>query len=181
MVDGGGVMSGTATSEEFPASAGTDADRVDEFASSSVRVLLGKRWVYEAAYAVLVVAAAALILSLVGRRSGWPLGGQFFNELILVPLYAAHFRHLDFFPVWSTTDGLGLGTPVLLFYQKAFFYVSGVIFILLGGELKPTLILSIGIFLAIGAYGMRRALEMVTDNRLLQVVGSVGFSSPTTC
>ena len=121
------------------------------------------------------VAAAALILSLVGRRSGWPLGGQFFNELILVPLYAAHFRHLDFFPVWSSTDGLGLGTPVLLFYQKAFFYVSGVIYILLGGELKPTLVLSVGIFLAIGAYGMRRALEMVTDIRLLQVVGSVGF------
>ena len=175
MVDGGGVMSETATGAESPCSARTDGDRVEGDASNSVPVFLRKRWVYEAVYAVLVLAAAALILSLVGRRSGWPLGGQFFNELILVPLYAAHFRHLDFFPVWSSTDGLGLGTPVLLFYQKAFFYVSGVIYILLGGELKPTLVLSVGIFLAIGAYGMRRALEMVTDIRLLQVVGSVGF------
>jgi hypothetical protein len=168
-------MGQTATGEEARVSARADEDQVEEFGWNSARAFLGKRWVYEAAYAVLVVGAAALILSLVGRRAGWPLGGAFFNELILVHLYAAHFRHLDFFPVWSSTDGLGLGTPVLLFYQKAFFYVSGVIFILLGGELKPTLILSVGIFLAIGAYGMRRALEMVTDNRLLQVVGSVGF------
>ncbi len=143
--------------------------------SPSLRSVLGRRWVYELAYAMLVLAAAALILSLVGRASGWPLGGEYFNELILVPLYAAHFRHLDFFPVWSSTDGLGLGTPVLLYYQKAFFYVSGAIFILLGGALKPTLVVTVGVFLAVGAYGMRRALQLVTDSRLLQVVGSVGF------
>ena len=134
-----------------------------------------RRWVYEASYASIVLGAAALILSLVGRRAGWPIGAESFNELIIVQLYAAHFRHLDFFPVWSSTDGIGLGTPVLLFYQKTFFYVSGALFVLLGGALKPTLILSIGFFLAVGAYGMRRALGMVTDSRLLQVVGSVGF------
>lgn len=134
-----------------------------------------RRWVYEVSYASIVLGAAALILSLVGRRAGWPIGAESFNELIIVQLYAAHFRHLDFFPVWSSTDGIGLGTPVLLFYQKTFFYVSGALFVLLGGALKPTLILSIGFFLAVGAYGMRRALGMVTDSRLLQVVGSVGF------
>ena len=117
----------------------------------------------------------SLILSLVGRRSGWPIGGALFNELTLVPLYAAHFRHLDFFPVWSSTDGLGLGTPVLLYYQKTFFYVSGFLFILFGGDLKPTLILSIAIFLAVGAYGMRQALGLITDSRWLQAIGSLGF------
>jgi hypothetical protein len=142
---------------------------------SASREVLEKRWVYEAVYAGIVLGAAALILSLVGRHSGWPLGEQYFNELLLVPIYAAHFRHLDFLPVWSSTDGLGLGTPVLLFYQKVFFYVSGALFILLGGALKPTLIISIAIFLIVGAYGMRRALQLVTDSRLLQVAGSVGF------
>jgi hypothetical protein len=142
---------------------------------SRFRQVFDKRWVYESVYAAIVVGAAALILSLVGRKSGWPQGGQYFNELLLVPIYAAHFRHLDFFPVWSSSDGLGLGTPVLLFYQKAFFYVSGGLFILLGGALKPTLIISIAIFLAIGAYGMRQALKLVTESRLLQVIGSVGF------
>jgi hypothetical protein len=139
------------------------------------RSALRSRWAYELFYALLVVGAAALILSLVGRRSGWPIGGALFNELTLVPLYAAHFRHLDFFPVWSSTDGLGLGTPVLLYYQKTFFYVSGFLFILFGGDLKPTLILSIAIFLAVGAYGMRQALGLITDSRWLQAIGSLGF------
>ena len=130
---------------------------------------------YEVAYAGLVLAAAALIVSLVGRRSGWPIGQAFTEELILVPIYAAHFRHLDFFPVWSSSDGLGLGTPVLLYYQKAFFYVSGAIYILLGGALKPTLIATIAIFLAVGAYGMRKTLALVTNSRLLCTVGSIGY------
>jgi hypothetical protein len=140
-----------------------------------VRKLLGRRWAFEVAYVALALGASALILSIVGRRSGWPIGQAFNNELILVQLYAAHFRHLDFFPVWSSTDGLGLGTPVLLYYQKAFFYVSGLLFVLLGGSLKPTLVVTIGIFLVVGAYGMRRALEMVTKSRLLCTVGSIGF------
>jgi hypothetical protein len=131
--------------------------------------------VYEVAYGALVLAAVALILSIVGRRSGWPIGQAFNNELILVQLYAAHFRHLDFFPVWSTTDGLGLGTPVLLFYQKAFFYVAGMLFILFGGSLKPALVGATGIYLAAGAYGMRLALGKVTKSRVLVTVGSVGF------
>jgi hypothetical protein len=137
--------------------------------------LLHRRWVYETSYALLVLGATALILSIIGREAGWPIGSSFTEEFIYVSLYAAHFRHLDFFPVWSSSDAFGLGSPALLFYQKAFFYVSGVIFILLGGAMKPTLIATIGIFLVIGAYGMRRALELVTEVRLLQVVGSVGF------
>jgi hypothetical protein len=143
--------------------------------ADSLSSILSRRWVYEFAYAAIVLGAAALILSLVGRGSGWPVGEAFNNELILVPIYAAHFRHLDFFPVWSSTDGLGLGTPVLLFYHKAFFYVAGFIFILFGGALKQTLIVSIALFLVVGAYGMRQALTLVTDSRLLQTVGSVGF------
>ena len=82
MVDVGGVMSETATVGHPLVRARTDGDRVEGDASNSLPVFLRKRWVYEAVYAVLVLAAAALILSLVGRRSGWPLGGQFFNELI---------------------------------------------------------------------------------------------------
>ena len=143
--------------------------------AASLSSILGRKWVYEGAYAIIVLGAAALILSLVGRGSGWPIGAAFNNELILVPIYAAHFRHLDFFPVWSSSDGLGLGTPVLLFYHKAFFYVAGFVFILCGGALKQTLIITIAVFLVVGAYGMRQALTLVTDSRLLQTVGSVGF------
>ena len=131
---------------------------------------------FEVGFGILVLGAAALILSLVGRSSGWPIGQAFNNEFILVSLYAAHFRHLDFFPVWSSSDGLGLGTPVLLYYQKAYFYVAGFIFVVLGqGSLKTTLILTTAIFLVVGAYGMRLALSVVTESRTLRTVGAVGF------
>jgi hypothetical protein len=143
--------------------------------AASLSSIFRRNWIYEVTYAAIVLGAAALILSIVGRGSGWPIGDAFANELILVPIYAAHFRHLDFFPVWSSSDGLGLGTPVLLFYHKAFFYVAGLIFILCGGALKPTLIITIAVFLVVGAYGMRQALTLVTDSRLLHTVGSVGF------
>jgi hypothetical protein len=89
-------------------------------------------------------------------------------------MYAAHFRHLDFLPVWSSTDGDGLGSPVLLYYHRTFFYIAGLIYAVFGG-LKPSVVATIAIFLAVGAYGMRRALGVVTNSRLLCTVGSVGF------
>lgn len=122
-----------------------------------------------------IVGAITLCLTLAARRAGWPLGQTFGNDVQLVQIYAAHYRHGDLFPVWSSSDAYGMGSPVLLFYQKAFFMVGGVVFILLGGALKATLMVTLGLFMAVGAYGMRRALGMVTASRLLIVVGSIGF------
>src|SRR5450631_168508 len=73
-----------------------------------------RRWMYELGYATLVVGAVALALSPVLRRSGWPLVQGTTAPLLLVQMYAAHIRHLDLLPVWSSTDGFGMGTPVLL-------------------------------------------------------------------
>ena len=136
---------------------------------------LQRNWAFEIGFALLTLCAATLILSIVGRRAGWPLGQEFGNFLLLTQIYAAHFRHHDFFPVWSSSDAYGLGTPVLLYYQKAFFYVSGFLLILFGGDLKSALVLSTAIFLVVGAYGMRLALSTITDRKLLLTTGSLGF------
>lgn len=130
---------------------------------------------YEVLYIVLVAAAAVLILSPVLSRSGWPLNEGSTAPLLLVQIYAAHFRHLDFFPVWSSSDGIGMGTPVVLYYHRTFYYVAGLIYLLSGGHLKFAVVATIIGFLAIGAYGMRAALGVVTTSRLLCTVGSVGF------
>lgn len=130
---------------------------------------------YEAVFLGSVGAAIAVCLTLAARRAGWPVGQTFGNDVQLVQIYAAHYRHGDLFPVWSSSDAYGMGSPVLLFYQKAFFVVGGVVFILLGGALKATLVVTLGLFMAVGAYGMRRALGMVTASRLLITVGSIGF------
>jgi hypothetical protein len=132
-------------------------------------------WAYELPYLLAVIGAAALALTLAGRRPGWPLGQTFGQDPLLVQIYAAHFRHGDFFPVWSSSDAFGMGSPTPLFYHKAFFIVGGALFVLLGGALKTTLLLTLAIFMVVGAYGMRQALSVVTQQRLLQVVGSLGF------
>jgi hypothetical protein len=121
------------------------------------------------------VGAVVLILSYVYRRAGFPLTQAYGNDFLLTQIYAAHFRHGDLFPVWSTSDAYGLGSPVLLFYQKAFFYVSGALYVILGGALKTSLVLAMAIFLIVGSYGMRMAIGMVTERKVLVVVGSVGF------
>ena len=136
---------------------------------------MSRRWLYEVVYATLVAGAAALALSPVLRHSGWPLNQGTTAPLLLVQIYAAHIRHLDLIPVWSSSDELGLGTPVLLFYHRAFFYLAGLISVLFGLGLKTSVVLTIAIFLAVGAYGMRLSLGLVTDSRLLCTVGSLGF------
>ncbi|MHB8497010.1 MAG: hypothetical protein ACYDES_03285 [Acidimicrobiales bacterium] len=133
------------------------------------------RVVHETAFLVAVLGAAALCLSLVGRHSGLPLSQTPGNDLVLVQLYAAHFRHGDFIPVWASSDAYGMGSPVLLFYERLFFTVGGVIFIVLGGALKATMLVTLAIFMVFGAYGMRRALGVVTGDLLLQDVASVGY------
>ena len=133
-----------------------------------------RRWVYEVGYALLVVGASALVLSPVLRRSGWPLNQGSTAPLLLVQIYAAHFRHLDFFPVWSSSDGIGMGSPVLLYYHRDFFYIAGLIYALFDG-LKASVVATITVFLVVGAYGMRQALGVVTNSRLLRTVGSLGF------
>jgi hypothetical protein len=134
-----------------------------------------RRWLYEIGYAILVVAAAALVLSPVLAHSGWQLNQGTAAPLLLVQIYAAHFRHLDFFPVWSSSDGIGMGSPVLLYYHRLFFSVAGLIYAVLGIGLKQSVVATIAIFLVVGAYGMRRALGVVTDSRILRVAGSIGF------
>ncbi len=126
-------------------------------------------------YALLLVGVIALVLSPVWRRSGWPLNQASTAPILLIQFYADHFRHLDFFPVWSSSDGIGLGTPVMLYYHRLFFYLAGLIYAATGASLKSAIIVTLAIFLAVGAYGMRRALGVVTDRRLLTWAGSLGF------
>ena len=107
-------------------------------------------------------------------RSGWPLNQGTTGPLLLVQMYTAHFRHLDFFPVWSSSDGIGMGTPILLYYHRLFFYIAGLIYLVAGHGLKESRAY-LAIFLVVGAYGMRRALGVVTKSKLLLVAGSIGF------
>ncbi len=67
-----------------------------------------------------------------------------------------------------------MGSPVLLYYHRDFFYIAGLIYALFDG-LKASVVATITVFLVVGAYGMRQALGVVTNSRLLRTVGSLGF------
>jgi hypothetical protein len=134
-----------------------------------------RRWTTELIFALLVSAATVLVLSPVLRRSGWSLNAASTAPLLIVQMYASHFRHLDFFPVWSSSDAFGMGSPVLLYYHRTFFYVAGLLMAWGGLGLKASVVTTIGLFLFVGAYGMRQALRLVTDSQLLCTVGSLGF------
>ena len=89
-------------------------------------------------------------------------------------IYAAHFRQLDFFPIWSASDSYGLGSPLPLYYHKLFFMVSAGIYLLLG-NIKSTFTASIAFFMVIGVYGMRAALNVITSRKFLAAVGGLGL------
>ena len=125
-------------------------------------------------FAFVTMLAVALALSIVGRHAGWPDNDEFTSQAFETQIYSAHFRQLDFFPVWSTSDAFGLGSPLPLYYHKAFFVVSGTAYLILG-NIKATLVLSLGLFMVVGVYGMRAALSVITKRRLLITVGALGL------
>jgi hypothetical protein len=131
-------------------------------------------WRFELLFLACTLCAVALILSYVGRQAGFPLTEASNLYLVLTQIYAAHFRHGDLFPIWSSGDAYGLGTPVLLFYQKAFLSVAGALDVILG-NLKASLVLTMGLFLMVGSYGMRLAIGTLTSRKVLLIAGSVGF------
>jgi hypothetical protein len=141
---------------------------------STTQVGRASRWKFEAGFALVTLLAIAFILSIVGRHSGWPSNDEGTTQAFETQIYAAHFRQFDFFPIWSSSDSYGLGSPLPLYYHKAFFMVSGVFYLLLG-DIKSSLVLGIAMFMIVGVYGMRMALSTITKRRLLIVVGSLGF------
>jgi hypothetical protein len=148
---------------------------------SDARAMGVSRKEFEVIFALCTVLSIALVLSIVFRHAGWPSNDNSgpYNFNIALPMietqaYAAHFRQLDFFPVWQSSDAFGLGTPVLLYFQKLFYVTSGLVYLVIG-HIKVATLLALGLFMAVGAYGMRAALSVVTRRRVLLTVGSLAL------
>jgi hypothetical protein len=124
------------------------------------------RAVFVAATAVTIAAALAPL-----RKRGWPFNHEQISFKYRTDIYAAHLARGDLFPIWSSSDGFGFGTPLPFYYHRVFYYVSGVLS-LSGFSPKVTLVLTVAIFLFIGALGMRLLARAagVTDPLLLVAV-----------
>ena len=108
------------------------------------------------------------------HHAGWPAAHEGLAFKFRTEVYAAHMRHGDLFPLWSSGDAFGMGTPLPLFYHKAFYLVSGPL-LLLFGNVKAAVVGAIAVFMTIGAYGVRSAVRRLSSERVLLLVAPQAF------
>lgn len=105
---------------------------------------------------VLFSCAAALSLWPVLTRAGWPVNHEALWWKFRTLVYASHFAQGDPFPIWSSEDHFGLGTPLPFFYHKLFYFVSGLSMLAMG-SVKASIVSSLLLFVVLGAWGLYRA------------------------
>lgn len=125
---------------------------------------------FEAGFLLVTIIVVAACLSLLFRAPGFPQNHEYFSYELRTAIYADHFRKGDIFPIWASSDGLGMGTPLPLFYHKTFYYLSGSIYLIFG-SMKAAITASLAVFMLIGAYGMRFCIAKVTKHRNYLVLG----------
>lgn len=104
----------------------------------------------------LVLVALSILAALpVITYDSWPMNHEWGNFFIRTQIYAEHFRNFDLFPVWSSVDNYGFGSPQPALYHKIFYTTSGAILALLGPEhLKASIEIAICLWLLIGSLGI---------------------------
>ncbi len=110
-------------------------------------------------FIILSLICVMIAISPVYNHSGWPMNHEEWSFFDRIRIYSLHFRYLDFIPLWSTNDGMGMGTPLPLFYHKLFYYVAG-IFYLIAGSMKVTVLITIAIFMLLGCLGLYKCCRV---------------------
>lgn len=116
-------------------------------------------------YLLISSLAFACISSLL-RFDTWPSNHENKMFFLRTMIYADHISAGDFFPVWSSVDNSGYGSPILLLYHKLYYYVAGTIQHLTG-DVRTSTITSIWLFLTIGGVSMYRLALHLSKNTFL--------------
>jgi hypothetical protein len=122
-----------------------------------------------AAFVVFAVVVTLVCLRPVLHAAGWPANHDGAKMFFRTEVFAAHFSQGDLFPVWSGSDAYNYGTPMPSYYQRFYYSLAGVLF-LLTDDLKNATLLALGLLMVIGALGMRAAVAVVTTSRPLRFV-----------
>ena len=121
-----------------------------------------------------ILAIIIISLSVIFLHDGWPYNHEVLRFMIRTKIYAEHFRHWDLFPIWSSGDSFGMGSPLPLYYQKLFYYFAAPVYIITA-NIKFSILFTIGLFMMVGAYGMRFATRTLTDGKLLLVAAPMAL------
>lgn len=108
------------------------------------------------------------------RDGGWPFtheGPAFFHRTLI---YAQHLAAGDLFPIWSSEDVFGFGSPMPLLYHKQFYLLAAPI-ALATGSLKLADALALWLMLVCGAAGMYACARVLGARRLASAVAGVSL------
>lgn len=106
---------------------------------------------------------------------GWPYNHEYLAFVTRTQLYATHFAHGDFLPLWSSLDNFGLGSPQPIFYHKLFYYFSGLC-LWVFGAVKVSLILPLLLFLAVGMLGTYVCVYHYTNKKNMAILSAICFA-----
>lgn len=114
---------------------------------------------------------AGLALSNVLAAEGWPKNHENNSFFLRSIIYAEHMQQGDFFPIWSSVDNYGAGSPQPAMYHKLFYLFTGLI-ILISGSTKFSIVMTLWISLFMGAFGVYILSRELGCSRLLAWAGA---------
>ncbi len=93
-------------------------------------------------------------------KEGWPFNHEWLSWRSRLICYVLHFKQGDIFPIWSSADAFGMGSPLPLYYHKLFYFLSAIIYMLVH-NVKASIVISLAIFNFIGVYGVYKSLRLL--------------------
>lgn len=115
---------------------------------------------------------ASLSLKILFDAPGWPMNHENNTFFIRTLIQAQHYSFSDFFPIYSSLDNKGLGSPYPAFYHKLFYAVSATFF-LVCSDIKIATVATILFFLVIGAFGIFSVLCYLKLSKVTALAGGI--------
>jgi hypothetical protein len=99
-------------------------------------------------------------------KDGWPFNHEWLSWRSRLICYVLHFKQGDIFPIWSSGDTYGMGSPLPLYYHKLFYFLSALLYLLVN-NVKGSIVISLVIFNFIGVYGVYKSLRLLNIEKYI--------------
>lgn len=116
----------------------------------------------------------AITLAPVWNAPGWPMNHETWAFAQRTHIYARHLAEFDLFPLWTSADNAGFGSPQPLFYHRLFYLLAGPL-ALLSGSNKIGDGLAVLVALVIGAAGTYRLTRELGGGLLASTVAGISL------
>lgn len=119
----------------------------------------------------LLMVACGLTLLPIAGMNGWPINHDAYF-LDRTKIYALHILQGDLFPVWSSVDNSGFGSPQPALYHKLFYLISGWALVFTE-SLTDAIFLSLLLWLTVGSLGMYRLCRTIGCGEMTSFCGGI--------